>query len=610
MMSEVVLQHILLKYVKEGAEPLFFRLPDSHTGMTMPISLQAGEELSLDTYFNCFSIGKYLKYTSLNSLNLCFQFQGSMKLNIYALDSHSSRRISETELSSEEKTWRSQPIDLSSLNHSPELLLYCIISAESDCIISSVEWRGNYQTSSEIHLGLCICTYKREEYLYRNVSRLSALFPLLNNVDVLIADNGHSVERKKINDPHIHLFDNPNKGGSGGFARCMLEAERDGSYTHLLLMDDDIILEPETVYRTDLFLKGLRQEYRNLCLSGSMFTFEKPCVMVESGSFWNGKTNPRKENLDVSVRKNLVSAGTTEEINYGAWWYFVFPMSFVKNQGLPMPFFIRGDDIEFSLRNHARIITMNGICVWHESFDKKTSDYMEYYLARNNIIVDLLHLDKKAFRKAVMIEKLLFLRSLMRIQYDKAEFRIRGLQEVIKGPCIFLDCYSEEEINDSLREKDHLLAEKKRIELSGDQRAEILEIRKEKTSPVKNCFFALMILLRYLFPMHSEKDKPYIIDETDESLRPFLKHGNVVFFNPNGGNAIHAVRNRKTFWSLWRTYSEEINNLMKRSAYLKNAYREQEAYLSSSTYWEQHLQINDGSSETASDQEIETGDKI
>ena len=54
---------------------------------------------------------------------------------------------------------------------------------------------------------------------------------------------------------------------------------------------------------------------------------------------------------------------------------------------MPLPIFIRGDDIEFSRRCNAKILSLPGICVWHEPFYKKYSEIMEdYYLLRNVLI--------------------------------------------------------------------------------------------------------------------------------------------------------------------------------------------------------------------------------
>ena len=43
----------------------------------------------------------------------------------------------------------------------------------------------------------------------------------------------------------------------------------------------------------------------------------------------------------------------------------------------PILRFIKGDDIEFSLRNSSKIITLNGLSVWHEDFQKKYSSFFK-----------------------------------------------------------------------------------------------------------------------------------------------------------------------------------------------------------------------------------------
>ena len=63
----------------------------------------------------------------------------------------------------------------------------------------------------------------------------------------------------------------------------------------------------------------------------------------------------------------------------------------IKENGLPLPIFVRGDDIEFSMRNNKEIVSLNGINVWHDPFILKYNEIMEdYYLPRNMIMNALL----------------------------------------------------------------------------------------------------------------------------------------------------------------------------------------------------------------------------
>lgn len=57
--------------------------------------------------------------------------------------------------------------------------------------------------------------------------------------------------------------------------------------------------------------------------------------------------------------------------------------------GLLMPLFVKGDDIEYSIRNKRKIIFLNGIAVWHEPFSKKNSAWVNYFSDRNMLIVNI-----------------------------------------------------------------------------------------------------------------------------------------------------------------------------------------------------------------------------
>lgn len=50
------------------------------------------------------------------------------------------------------------------------------------------------------------------------------------------------------------------------------------------------------------------------------------------------------------------------------------------------PFFVRGDDIEFSYTNKFKIIHMNGIAVWQEDFKIKESPMTLYLDVRSHVL--------------------------------------------------------------------------------------------------------------------------------------------------------------------------------------------------------------------------------
>lgn len=119
---------------------------------------------------------------------------------------------------------------------------------------------------------------------------------------------------------------------------------------------------------------------------------------------------------------------------YAGWWYCCIPATQIDRNGLPLPLFIRGDDVEFGNRCQPRIMTMNGICVWHLTFPTKFRVALErYQWPRNGLI---------AQATTGVYEGIDFVRSL-RINfnydlklfyYDSAELSIRALEDFLRGP--------------------------------------------------------------------------------------------------------------------------------------------------------------------------------
>jgi len=58
-------------------------------------------------------------------------------------------------------------------------------------------------------------------------------------------------------------------------------------------------------------------------------------------------------------------------MHFNGWWMFGFPKRWVERVGMPLPCFIRGDDIEFGMRLHEAglpTVPLPGVAVWHEPF--------------------------------------------------------------------------------------------------------------------------------------------------------------------------------------------------------------------------------------------------
>ena len=260
---------------------------------------------------------------------------------------------------------------------------------------------------------------------------------LYNGLEVFISDNAHTLDSEKLSSDKVHIVENKNVGGAGGFTRGMIEikkAKEKSGITHVLVMDDDILIEPEAIFRTYTMLSCTKDEYSDAFVGGAMLRLDNRYMQTESGALWNGgEIVSLKGGLDLRTLDACLFNEFEERAQFNAWWYCAFPVDVVKDDNLPMPIFIRGDDVEYGLRNMKHLILMNGICVWHEPFENKYSSFLYYYILRNRLIDNSLH--NMVIPKSQFIDLLTRqVNDELRIyRYKNAELLIRGVEDFFKG---------------------------------------------------------------------------------------------------------------------------------------------------------------------------------
>ena len=467
----MILQHIIFPHENNcEEEELYFRKDNkSHLEASENLLFfESGGTVSFDTYFNAISIGKWLKYTVVNQIDLCLKIRGKYTLSLVHI-SESLKRQPITEVVSE-INWDTKdaieeirvPLDCGR----PAGIAGFKLTALEE---GSEMYGGAYVTEmvpiDKVKLALIICTFCREHFVYNNINILKKAFfnnetsALRDKIKVYISDNGNSLTVDK-NDS-IMIFPNKNTGGAGGFTRGMIEAwkEREHSgVTHILLMDDDVIIQPESIYRTYTLWSLLRTKYQDSFIGGAMLSQEEPWLQIEAGAYWNGgDLQSRKSKFDLRNVIDCVRNEREEICDYNAWWYCSFPMSHVRDDNLPLPIFIRGDDVEFGLRNMKHLILLNGICVWHQPFENKYSSTLYYYIYRNRLVINAIHgsagYEKKIWREICGI----VFQELFIFRYKNAKLLLTGIEDFLKG-VDWLKQQDGEKINEKvLAESYHLL---------------------------------------------------------------------------------------------------------------------------------------------------------
>lgn len=405
------------------------------------LMVPAGECVRFDTYFNAFSGAQWSKYTTVTTCTCRIRLSGKGEVRLVREDGvvvgcESYDGVSEIVF----------PVDR------PEAYFYYIeIGAQEETGL----YEGAFETreaAKKVALALVTCTFNRQAAVSDNVNRLVNKnvatvgdTPVLEKIFVI--DNASNLAASDFAKERVILVPNRNTGGAGGFTRGIEEAMSFPEITHILLMDDDVIVEFEAMVRTKSVLSFLKEEYADCFIGGAMFRTDVPYVMHAAGEGYDGRgrvVNPYKStDLRELAAVKAVSEPLTVEQPYAGWWYCCVPRCHVEKKGYPMPYFLHVDDIEYSLRSGRAPLYFNGIAVWHEEFDGKRSSMMEYYDVRNRLITNCLYKEKGRLWDAVYIVCERFYSTVFRYRYEDFMIAVKGVEDFLKGPEWLVELDSE-----------------------------------------------------------------------------------------------------------------------------------------------------------------------
>ncbi len=345
---------------------------------------EANTEVDLCTYFNSFSVKKWKQYTTIKNVIIKADIIGIFDIEIYGINKDSEvllKKINDANI-------LDIVISLEDLEF--YIIALKITSKQDNSKIENITYYGDFETWESKKIGVVICTFQREEYVQRTINKLASFSHEGNDwLSIVVVDNGRSLE--ETNRDNLKIIHNPNFGGSGGFTRGIIENLENNINDYVLLMDDDIDIDTTALERTYSLLSSLKDEYKESFLSGAMLNIDKPCMQYENTAYWNKiKLYGLGKNYNLSKKESLIdNIDIKDYINhYAAWWYCCIPICRIKEIGLPLPFFIKGDDIEYSIRNNRKVVFMNGVAVWHEPFAKKIAPWINYFSDRNMLILN------------------------------------------------------------------------------------------------------------------------------------------------------------------------------------------------------------------------------
>ncbi len=409
------------------------------------------------TFFNALSIQKWRKYTTAQKFSLHLELKGA-SCTIFQTRADSFSYYAEPIPGVEVKVmesadWQTFDIDLAAVDK--DIVVSFKLETEGDVCIRNSYYSAYVEDEQirNVELALCTTTFKKEDYITRNIGLvkkeiLGSGDHIAGHFHMHVVDNGRTLNAGALASDGVTIHPNDNAGGAGGFARGMIEAmEQQPRATHVLLMDDDVLVSTESVKRTYNLLCLVNDEYRDAFVSGAMMNMDEPYIRWEEMGFvgMDGCFHPIKPVARMDVLHDVVNNESfdipsympkceDQEQHYAAWWYCVIPMTQIEKNGLPLPIFVRGDDAEYSRRCKPKFMTMNGICIWHLSFHMRYNAAQERYQMTRNCLIDQYVSDfapladfRKQIRNAFVLE-------IEKFNYKNAELILQGIEDFLKGP--------------------------------------------------------------------------------------------------------------------------------------------------------------------------------
>ncbi len=413
--------------------------------------IASGRRVSFGTYFNAFPASYWQHWTSVRDVRLNVRTSGDVTILVYRSNGDGVRqRIDTREVAGEQTS----SFDLVLDQYADGGWIWFDIAADAeDAVFEGADWVTSTDPVRKGKASLGTTTFNKPDYCVETLRSLAGAPEVLDVVDrIFLIDQGDRRVRDREEFPEIaralgetlQIIEQPNLGGSGGFARAMLETLDRPDSDFVQLLDDDVRIEPESIRRSVVF--G-RYATTPTIVGAHMFDLlDRPKlhawaeVIDETPFMWRNLHQERMpHDFSVANLRQTPLLHQRLDADYNGWWMCLIPMSVVREIGLPLPAFIKWDDAEFAVRARragVSTVSLPGVALWHVSWVGKDDsiDWQAYFHARNRIVSALLHSRVAGGGTLIRHSRRVDLKHLMMMQYYPVALRNRALRDVLSGP--------------------------------------------------------------------------------------------------------------------------------------------------------------------------------
>ncbi|HEU0127487.1 MAG TPA: glycosyltransferase, partial [Pseudonocardiaceae bacterium] len=365
-------------------------------------------EVSFAAFFNAFPASYWRRWSTLRTLHLRLDVEGEGRIDVYRSKADATQIHVYGELV-EGRRELDIELDLTPFEDGG-WYWFDISTEDSELILHSGGWHAPVEAPGRAAVTIGMPTFNRPTDCVATLRAIGS-DELVRSVvtAVVIPDQGLSkvrdqegfAEAQAVLGDRLRIIDQPNIGGSGGYARVMCEALENTDCEQILYMDDDIVLEPDSILRAVAFTRFAR---RPMLVGGQMLQTQARSRVHAWGEIldrrrmrWsNAPGTEYDHDFDKYSLRQTAWLHRRTDVDYNAWWCCLIPRTVAEHIGLPLPLFIKWDDVEYGLRARAAgypTATVPGVAIWHMSFADKddATDWQAYFHLRNRLVGAALH---------------------------------------------------------------------------------------------------------------------------------------------------------------------------------------------------------------------------
>ncbi|GAA1840650.1 glycosyltransferase [Agromyces salentinus] len=415
------------------------------------LRLPASETVSLAAYFNAFPASYWNAWTVLTGTRLRVQTEGPGRVVVFRSNARGViQRVDGVEVTGATTSEFVLPFN-SFLDGG--WLWFDLIAGDEPLELVQADWLALDGESAVVDgsATVSITTLNRGAYCTKLIAEIGDDDDAMAYIDrVLVVDQGSErivenagfpLAAERLGD-RLRVIEQANVGGSGGFSRGMLETSEADASDYIILLDDDVEIEPESLRRAVLFANHCTKP---TIVGGHMFDmYDKSKLHAfAEGIHWQpfmwGPFTPARHDLAESNLRQTNWLHRRFDVDYNGWWMSLIPVSIIKEIGLSLPVFIKWDDAEYALRARAHghsTVSLPGAAVWHVSWvDKDDShDWQAFFHARNRLVAALLHSPAARGGKLWRSNLAIDVKNLFTMDYYTVAMRHAAIRNVFEGP--------------------------------------------------------------------------------------------------------------------------------------------------------------------------------